>query len=337
MMQRILASFLAACAPLTATAGEKLTELFAARGFDAARIELPRPGEKFPAAKLRNVEFHPVTRFALFPEGPCYRPRDDSYFFAGNIALTRVAPDGSLHQVLAEPGAGGTHFLPDGSLLLIGHIGLRRIYPDGRITLLADGKQVGKGNDITMGRHGEIYFSSPGKGIYRITPGRNGKLELATRQSANGLDVDPSGDWLYVAAGGVQRHRIQGIDRPLQDRELVCRLPKGEGGGDGCTFDIWGNFYTMHFKTGKIRVIDPQMKKIIGTIQSSVVPSSNITFGGPHNSDIFVTCGVPKKNNCQVIKARLGIVGFPGHSGTTDYPEIRTLNEKADASAFAAR
>ena len=316
-------------ATLISSTADQLAQLFAARGYDTNKIQLPAPGTSFPAERLRDVTFKQVAALEEFPEGPSYRPADDSYFFSGSIALQRVAPDGTVVQILERPGGGGTWCLPDGSVLVIGHVGLRRIYPNGRVTLLADGKDCGRANDLTMGKHAEIYFSVPGRGIFRLTAGKTGRLEQVSDQGPNGLDVDPSGDWLYVAAGGIKRHRIHGIDQPLGEREHVCDLPKGEAGGDGCAFDAWGIFYTVHFKTGKIRVIDPHRKQLIATIQSSVVPASNLTFGGPGNSDLLVTAGTPKMNNCQVIKANLGIAEFPGHVGATEYPEIRDLDTTA--------
>lgn len=292
--------------------------------------------QPFPAENLRDVKFESLATFDAFPEGPSYRASDGSYFFSGKVGLTRVDGDGRLHVVLKEPSGGGTHTLPDGSVLLVGRAGLSRIFPDGRIALLADARETGGGNDLTVGKYGEIYFSAPGRGIYRLTPGKDGRLELVTEKDANGLDVDPSGEWLYMAAGGVQRHRIHGADQPLGERELVCKLPAGEGGGDGCAFDAWGNFYTMHFGTGKIRVIDPAKKKLIASIPTGVVPATNLTFGGANRTDLFITAGAPNKNNCQILKANFGITGFPGHPGATEYPEIRTLAEKADGKALAA-
>ncbi|MEM1441590.1 MAG: SMP-30/gluconolactonase/LRE family protein, partial [Verrucomicrobiota bacterium] len=104
----------------------------------------------------------------------------------------------------------------------------------------------------------------------------------------------------------------------------------GEGGGDGCTFDMWGNFYTVRFKTGVIRVISPQERDLIAEIPTGVVPSSNLTFSGPRNSQLFVTAGAPKMENCQVLIADLDVVGFCGHVGATEYPMIRWLEEKVE-------
>lgn len=123
---------------------------------------------------------------------------------------------------------------------------------------------------------------------------------------------------------------------PLGDAEIVYTFRKGQGGGDGCTFDSWGNFYSMRFKTGVIRVIDPQRKRLITELPVGVVPSSNLTFGGPQNSDLFVTAGTPKTSNCQIVKVSVGITGFCGHVGATEYPVLRVLAAIANAKAFAA-
>ncbi|MEM1442645.1 MAG: hypothetical protein AAGF67_09900, partial [Verrucomicrobiota bacterium] len=115
---------------------DKIEEIFAKRGFDTSAFEIPNCCTDFPYEKLENVKFEPIAKFELFPEGPSYRPQDDSWFFAGNNALTHIDRSGNLKVLLERPGAGGTHLLPDGSILVIGQIGLRRICPDGRVALL---------------------------------------------------------------------------------------------------------------------------------------------------------------------------------------------------------
>lgn len=320
-----------------ARAEPKLADVFAARGFSADGISLPEKSARFRIERLENVQFKTVATFEWFPEGPSYRPADGSYFFAGGQALTRVDSQGRLHEVLGEPGGGGTHFLPDGSVLIVGHVGLRRLYPDGRIALLADGTEIGAGNDLSMGIHKEVYFSVPNAGIYRLTAGENGKLEKDSEQGCNGLEVDPAGKFLYVARSNVERYEIDITSSTLGKSETVFRFAKGQGGGDGCTFDAWGNFYSMRFKTGLIRVIDPRQKKMIAEIPVGVVPASNLTFGGPQNSELFVTAGAPKQQNCQVLKTNLGVTGFCGHVGATTYPVIRFLEQRGDTRAFSQR
>ncbi|MHC2065845.1 SMP-30/gluconolactonase/LRE family protein [Bremerella sp. T1] len=284
------------------------------------------PVRRFPVQRLRNIHFRTVAKFDWFPEGPAYRKSDNRFFFSGANALTRVDLNGELHAVLLSPGGGGVHFLPDDSALIIGQTGLRRVYPDGRVALLVDGKTIGPGNDLSIGIHGEIYFSVPNDGIYRLTAGQDGRLQRVCGDRCNGLEVDPSGKYLYVAGSRVQRYPLD-IARPdLGKPEVIYEFPKGQGGGDGCAFDAWGNFYSMHFRTGTIRIFDPHQKTLLGEIPVGVVPASNLTFGGSDQSQLFVTAGAPKTKNCQVRIADIGIQGFLGHPGDTSYPMLHFLD-----------
>ena len=178
----VLGLISAAQADQPLSSNETLLKIFAARGFDVSGLTLPDTETLFPYERLKSVHFQSLAKFNWFPEGPTYRANDDNYFFSGNHALTRVDSGGQLHEILAEPGGGGTHILPDGSVLVVGHVGLRRLLPDGRVALLADGKVTGPGNDLSVGIHGEIYFSVPSKGIYRLTPGEAGRLHRVSEQ-----------------------------------------------------------------------------------------------------------------------------------------------------------
>lgn len=312
-----------------------LPEIFSRRGFSLDDVSLPRESDTFPVEKLKHVHFESIAHFDWFPEGPSYRPSDGSYFFSGHQALTRVDAHRQLHEILGQPGGGGTHFLPDGSVLIVGHVGLRRLFPDGRVELLADGKETGAGNDLSVGIHQEVYFSVPKEGIYRLTPGPNGRLVRVSHQGCNGLDVNPDGKFLFVVRSSVQRYRIDIQSHSLGEPEDVFVFPKGQGGGDGCTFDAWGNLYTMHFRTGTIRVINPHEKTMIAQIPVGVVPATNLTFGGLDNRELFVTAGTPKNQNCQVLKAKLGVTGFCGHVGATVYPAISEQTERGNVERFS--
>ena len=312
-----------------------LSETFSTRGYDLSNLTLPDKDTSFSTEALQSIEFTKLTDTELFPEGPSYRTSDGSWFFAGNLGLTRVDPDGKIHPILGKPGGGGTHVLPDNSILHVGSVGLRRFFPDGRVALLADGEEIGGANDITIGKDGEVYFSVPSAGIYRLTPGPEGRLELASKKKANGLEVDPAGKFIYVSGTALERFAIQGLDRPLGKAEKVYEFAKGKGGGDGCTFDVWGNFYTVLFKTGVIRVIDPAKEKLIAEIPTGAAPASNLTFGGPDNTTLLVTAGAPNFKNCQLLIAETEVTGFCNHPGATDYPVIRWLDDLTEAEVAA--
>ncbi len=333
LLPAIILTLISTHAPASDLAG-----IFEKRGFDLENTELPKPGETFPAEKLVNPKVTSVASFKGFPEGPSYRPSDGSVFFAGNVDLRRVDSDGNLTTILSGTGAGGTHFLPDGSLLIVGNAGLQRLMPDGTVYLLADAEELGGKNDITMGIYGEIYFSIPRVGIFRVTPGKDGKVEKVIGDGGgNGLDVDPAGKFLYVHRGGIRRYAINGVDQPLGEREEFYKFEQGKGGADGCTFDAWGNLYSVIFGRGVIAVFDTKAGELIREIDTGVAPSSNLTFGGKDNKALYVTAGVPRVDNCQILKIDLGITGFPGHVGATEYPHIRVQDYKGDAGNFAAR
>lgn len=303
---------------------QTLTEIFAARGFNTEAIALPENGASPSKADFEKIQFRKLTDTELFPEGPSYRVSDGSWFFAGNLGLNRVSEEGTVFPILGKPGGSGTHVLPDGSILHIGQIGLRRFFPDGRVALLTDAEETGPGNDLSMGIHGEVYFSAPQQGIYRLTHGKDGTLKKVSGRKANGLEVDPAGKFIYVAGTSVDRYPIQGLDQDLGKAEKIYQFEKGEGGGDGCTFDATGNFYTVRFRTGEIRVFSPA-GELLAEIPTGVEPASNLTFGGPDNTKLLVTAGAPKFDNCQLLLADTEITGFPGHVGGVEYPVVRWL------------
>ena len=283
---------------------------------------------------LTQVRFRLEAKIDWFPEGPAYRASDDQFFFAGVRGLTRLGQSGTVHEVLGPPMTGGVHFLPDDSVLMVGHDGLRRLMPDGKLWLLADGDLIGRTNDLSIGVHDEIYFSVPASGIYRLTAGPAGRLQKVSSQGCNGLEVDPTGQYLYVAGREVQRYRIDIDADMLAQPETIYEFDKDQRGGDGCAFDAAGNFYTMLFRTGTIRVIDPQRRRLIAAVPVGVTPASNLAFGGPGGTTLLVTAGSPKQSNCQVLSAQTGIVGFPGHPGAVDYPAIRRLEVAVDLEAL---
>ena len=297
-----------------------MIDLFVERGFSADGIVLPEADAKFPAEKLVKPKVSTIAEIDWFPEGPSYRAVDDTYFFSGNRPLTRIDPDGSLHELLDGPSAGGTHVLPDGSILVLGVSGLRRLMPDGEVVLITSAEKTGPGNDITVGIHDEIYFSAPKVGIFRVTPGSDGRVEKVSEKWANGLEVDPSGKFLYVNRAGVRRYAINGANVPLGDEELVYELEDDERGLDGCTFDAWGNYYAVAFQPGLVLVIDTDEGTRIGKFLLGTAPATNLTFGGPNNTDLLVTAGAPRVQNTSILKIPLGITGFPGHPGAIEYP-----------------
>ncbi|MCM8535983.1 MAG: SMP-30/gluconolactonase/LRE family protein [Lentisphaeraceae bacterium] len=309
-----------------------LQKIYTDRGY--TEVDLPKPGSELPEGFFDNVKSEKVIDISYFPEGPSYRPSDNSRFFSGSHDLARISEDGERITVFKNSGGGGTHFLPDGSVLVVGVAGLRRFYPDGSIELIVDGKKVGSCNDITMGIHKEIYFSVPrSKAIYRVSPGKNGKIEKVLSKPGNGLDVDSTGKYLYVHRGNIFRYEINGPDKPLGKEELFYEFRKPGAGLDGCTFDSYGNFYSVHFANGMVTVVSPK-GKLIGNFFSGVKPATNATFWGPALDQLMITAGAPSKKNTQILNVDLGITGFCGHKGDIHYPKGIMLKERFNPEDF---
>ncbi|MCM8532609.1 MAG: SMP-30/gluconolactonase/LRE family protein, partial [Lentisphaeraceae bacterium] len=186
---------------------------------------VPAENAQYPVQKFKDATITTLAKFPLFPEGPVYRPEDGSYFFAGNNALSRITAEGEFRVLLPREKASGsgTHILPDGSILIIGHTGLRRVFPGGKVALLVDGKEVGKGNDITMDANGTVYFSVPGTGVYRLEAGLDKKAELVVdKRGLNGLEVDPKSEYLYINRGkNIVRHKLNGVGQALGKEEQI--------------------------------------------------------------------------------------------------------------------
>ncbi|MCM8535884.1 MAG: SMP-30/gluconolactonase/LRE family protein [Lentisphaeraceae bacterium] len=303
-----------------------------AKGYEG--FVIPQENAEYPVQKFKDATISTLAKFPLFPEGPVYRPEDGSYFFAGNNALSRVTAEGEFRVLLpkAKASGGGTHILPDGSILIIGHTGLRRVFKDGRVAFLVDGKTVGKGNDITMDANGTIYFSVPGTGVYRLEAGLDKKAELIVdKRGLNGLEVDPKSEYLYINRGkAVVRHKILGVGKALGKEEHIYLFKNARelGGGDGCTFDAYGNYYVMHFKTGTLSVINPNTKSLVAQRTVGVAPATNVAFCGPQGRELMITAGAPKFKNCSILKFNLDIQGFCGHPGATEYSMIEFLDEE---------
>ena len=288
--------------------------------------------EDLQVEKFKNAEIEILAEIELFPEGPSYRPEDGSYFYSGNDALSRITKDGKVHVLVARAdfSGGGTHILPDGSILVVGNKGLQRVFLNGKVALLAD---VPECNDMTMDANGTVYFSVPKKGVYRFESGPNSKAELIIpKRGLNGLDVDPRNEYLFINRGKrIVRHKLMGKGQPLGQEELIYEFDNKElGGADGCTFDVYGNFWLMHFKSGIISIINPSTKTLVAQRFCGVAPATNIAFCGLAFRDLMITAGAPRLKNCSILKMNLDIQGFRGHLGETNYSMVKWLNVKVN-------
>lgn len=195
----------------------------------------------------------------------------------------------------------------------------------GEVTVLTEryqGKRYNSPNDACVDTRGRIYFSDPYYGedrsslemgaeaVYRIDP--DGAVTRIVSQPEierpNGVVVTPDARTLYVAdsngrPGG--NRKIWAFDLSeggtLSRQRLLFDFGKGRG-ADGMRIDMKGNLWvaggillprtageTADVPAG-VYVISPE-GKLLGKIAIPEDVTTNLAFGGPSRSTLFVTSG----------------------------------------------
>jgi sugar lactone lactonase YvrE len=292
------------------------------------------PADDF-AKLLAAVKFEPYAEAPGYSEGPTWR--NGELFFCSGVLL-RVDAKHKVHKYL-EINPSGTVLRGDGHLLVCDdqHKALLDVAPDGKVGVVVEQFEtlaLRSLNDLTIDARGNVYWTDPNGSsvknpighIFRVRP--DGRVDRIATGLAfpNGLDVDPSGKYLYVIES--QSKKILRYPVP-PDNELlgqpVIFYDLGGSGGDGCAFDAAGNFWVADFhrpETGKgrITVLSPEAK-VLAYLPVPAKVVSNIAFGGPGLDEIYCTTGDPPG----VFRARGGVKGFAGHPGKP-LPIVRTLN-----------
>jgi gluconolactonase len=219
-------------------------------------------------------------------------------------------PDGRREKVIALGDPDGNTYDRQHRLIVTASVlrAIIRLSADGKsYEILADrydGERFNSPNDITNGPDGALYFSDPTldlvagekqeipfQGVYRL--GVDGKVTLLTKEleQPNGLAFSPDGRYLYVddsARKNIRRYSFHS-DGTLSDGVIFGdeKVEGSDGVPDGMKVDTHGNLYV----TGPrgIWVWSPGGKHL-GTIELPHQPA-NLTWGGPDNSELFITAG----------------------------------------------
>ena len=196
----------------------------------------------------------------------------------------------------------------------------------GEITILTEryeGKRYNSPNDVVVDPQGRIWFTDPlyapdrsvmehqHEAVYRIDP--NGRVSRVVTQPAigrpNGLAITPDGKTLYLVDsnyilpdGNRKIWAFQILpDGLVSDQRLVYDFGNGRG-GDGLRLDADGNLWvaagisiprtaneSASVPTG-VYVISPR-GKLLGRIPIPEDVITNLAFGGPQKTTLFVTAG----------------------------------------------
>jgi gluconolactonase len=251
-----------------------------------------------------------------FPEGPAFDREGNLYVVeirAGQIS--RIRPNGSL-EVFAKMGGGpnGAQFAPDGELVVANSGGWVK-GERGRIELVdragnvrvwlteVEGAGLAKPNDLGFDAQGNLYFTNPrwpaqgltsaqappGDVVF-VTPGRAAKRVHTGFAFPNGIAVAPDGRTLVVCETGTGKlHGFPILAPGVLGRPRVVADLGANGHPDGFAFDIAGNILCCGWETGRIHVFAPGSPVCVETIAFEDDGITNVCFGGPEFSTLYVT------------------------------------------------
>lgn len=158
-----------------------------------------------------------------------------------------------------------------------------------------------KPNDLILRSDGNIYFTDPQSGLYRVSPSRVLSPVIKDVRAPNGVVLSPDETKLYV--GDVQNRSITVFTLAADGAIMGSGTLFTETVGrtvDGMAVDCAGNVYAG---TGTgVEVFSPA-SEALGTIPTG--ESSNATFGGMDRKTLYVT-------SRSVLKAvTLAVPGLP--------------------------
>jgi gluconolactonase len=251
-----------------------------------------------------------------FTEGPAWSPQGFLLFSDIGDRILRFDPATKKVAIFREPSgrANGLQFDRQGRLIAAEGAnsgGNRRVSitsSDGTIRTLADrfdGKRFNSPNDLAIDKQGRIYVSDPRyvgdeprdldfEGVFRIDEnGAVTKLETSAKKP-NGLAISPDGKTLYVADTGPARSVLLALAIKSDGSLGPARVLKdfGDGRGiDGMTVSANGEIVAAAgggILKG-VYVYSPEGIPI-GFLATPEV-ASNVEFGGPNRSTLYITAG----------------------------------------------
>jgi gluconolactonase len=231
-----------------------------------------------------------------FTEGPAANPAGELYFADVKASkIFKVGADGKP-ALFAERtgGANGMMFGPDGRLYAAQSARKRIVAYDaaGKESVLAEGLA---GNDLAVAHDGSVYVTDLEHKQVWLLKGKHKQVVDSGITLPNGVLLTPDQSLLLVAdtrGRFVYSFQVQ-ADGTLAHKQPYCYLhvPDTEldSGADGLATDTQGRLYVATHLG--VQICD-QAGRVIGIIdRPGPRRLSNVDFGGPGLSDLFVTEG----------------------------------------------
>lgn len=153
-------------------------------------------------------------------------------------------------------------------------------------------------NDLVFSKQGKLYFTDQGQSGLQDPTGRvfcldtQGHLHclLNNVPSPNGIALNADENFLYIAAT-----RANSVWRAmLLPDGSITRVGNfiqlsGGSGPDGLALDQAGNLYVAHAGLGTVWKFSPQGEPLLRIRSCAGMMTTNLTFGGENNQDLFIT------------------------------------------------
>jgi gluconolactonase len=162
----------------------------------------------------------------------------------------------------------------------------------------ADLERFSGPNDLVFAGNGDLYFTDQGMSDYANPTGRvfrlraDGRLErlLDGLVSPNGIALDPSGRFLYVAL--TRSNRV--IKALLMPDGRLTRVQNfiqltGGAGPDGLAVDSEGGIVIAHIQLGAIWLFDAKGEPMLRVNLCRGHHGTNVAFGGPDGRRLYIT------------------------------------------------
>jgi len=185
-----------------------------------------------------------------------------------------------------------------------GKIGIAIVYPASEARFVAEsyrGKPFAAPNDLTMGKHGGIYFTDPGDGplrphaVYYVKPSGEVFLVTDNLESPNGILLSREEKTLYVVDGrseyvlafDVQPDGTLGSRRNFVKLKGVRKNEQGtiDSGIDGLALDSQGDLYAISHAGVEVFNVKGEP---LGIIPVST-QATNLAFAGKDGKTLYIT------------------------------------------------
>jgi len=256
-----------------------------------------------------------------FIEGPSFDRNGNLYIVDipwGRVF--RVSPGGDFDLVAEYDGEpNGLKIHKDGRIFIADYKnGIMVLDPaTGAVTPHCDRYRVEglKGvNDLVFAANGDLYFTDQGLTglhdptgrVYRLRPDGHLDQLINTGPSPNGIVLDRSEKWLYVAmtrANQVWRMPLLPDGGTTKVGAFVTLA--GGSGPDGMAMDAAGNLVVCHAGGGQVWVFSPIGEPLYRIKSCRGLFPTNVAFGGPENRTLFIT----ESDTGTVLKAELPVAG----------------------------